>query len=181
MLQRIQLSVTGCMAILLAGCVMAPPDDATNAKLAIEAQPIRLEAEQVALTQKQVDCGAREDLWEPPAQGSESRQSAKLMSGGRSLQFDDDVSVAEAGYSQPYVQVRGEFPVVVGEVVNIKNGRDANTRIAQVKAGVTVSHGCFGRPLPLMGVRNGKFLLEVNPTVELRVEGETWKFERVVH
>ncbi len=180
MLRILGSAVCG-LALSLTGCVMAPLDDATNIKMAVEAQPIRLEAEQVVLTPRQVDCGTREDLWEPPAQGSESRQSARLMTGGKALHFDDDVSVTETGYAQPYVQVRGEFPVVVEEVIHVRNGSGANSRIAQVKASVTVAHSCFARPLPLMGVRNGKFHQDISPTVELRVEGETWKFERVLH
>lgn len=171
----------GCLAILLAGCSMAPPDDATNARMGLEGQRIRLDAEQVMLTQKQVECGAREDLWEPPTHGSEPRQTAKLLPAARTLQFDDDVTVAEAGYNQPYVQVRGDFPLVVEEVVNVKPGRDSNTRIVQVRAGVNVSHTCLARPLPLMGVRNGKFHQDINPSIEMRVEGDTWKFDRVLH
>src|SRR5436189_2107238 len=114
------------------------------------------------LNKPQIDCGTNNDLWEPPQQFGEDRATAHLSPAGRALKFDDDVSVAEPGQNRPSVQVRGDFPLQVLEIVNTKDG-DPGVKLVEVKLGITIQHSCFTTPLPVMGVRKGKFSQDVNP------------------
>ena len=150
------------------------------AKASLEAQPISVDAEQVLLTGPQVDCGVKEELWEAPQQIG-GRTTARLTQNGRDLKFADDVSITEPGYTKPYVQVRGQFPVQVSEVGSIKDGPDGQTKIAQIKGGIVIQHACFSTPLPLMGVKNGRFTHEVPPRFQFQPGDEKWTFEKLVH
>lgn len=168
-------------ALLSCGCGRSGDLNDTSVKMLLESQPVALEAEQVSLTQTQFDCGVKEELWDPPIQVSQERSSSRLTAAGKALKFEDDVSIGEAGHKQPYVQVRGEFPVKVAEVVGITDGPSADTRLAQTKAGITIRHSCFTTPLPLLGVKRGKFSEVANPVFQFRGAKEDWRLDRLIH
>ncbi len=169
------------LALFLANCGWGPFNEGRCAN-AIAANPIRLDGEQVMLNNSQIDCGVQAELWDAPQQLGLHRTVAHLAQAGRSLKFDDDVAVLEPGQSKPYVQVRGEFPVQVLEIINIRDGEDQNEKVVEVRLGVLVSHSCFPQPLPLMGVRKGKFTHEINPILRLRMQSNnSWVVDRVMH
>ena len=150
-------------------------------KATMEGNPVTLEAEQVMLNAKQLECGSREGLWDPPRQIVTDRQTGRLTDKGRALKFDDDVTVGEAGNKQPYLQVRGQFPLRVTEIVSITDGPAADIKLVRAKVAVTIQHDCFPTPLPLMGVRQGKFTQDTDPVFQFRVSNNVWNLERVVH
>src|SRR5580704_12200070 len=122
----------------------------------MDSNPIHLEAEQVTLTISQVECGVQYDLWEAPVSTALERSSARLLPAGQALHFGDDVIVAEKGFHQPYVQVRGDFMMLLADGPNIHDdGPDG--RLVDGKLGVIIPHNCFSDPLPVMGVRKGRF------------------------
>jgi hypothetical protein len=47
--------------------------------------------------------------------------------------------------------------------------------------GIVVQHNCFPQPIPLMGVKKGKFSQDNNPMVRLKQQGTTWFVDRLVH
>jgi hypothetical protein len=149
-------------------------------RMVLEANPVRLDGEQVMMTRQQVDCGANNDLWETPQLFGEDRATARLSAGGRALKFDDDVTVFEPGQSKPSVQVRGEFPLQVLEIVNTKDD-EPGVKLVEVKLGINIPHSCFTTPVRLMGVRKGKFSQDVNPVVRLKQDGSSWTVERLMH
>ena len=163
--------------VVCAGCGSSE-FNAEKVKSILEANPVTLDGEQVSLTPGQVDCGAQNDLWDPPAQvalGSAARLSAK----GRELKFNDDVRM-EPNYRQPYVQVKGAFPLQVDTVVAIRDGSEPGTKVADVKAGIKIDHMCFQSPLPIMGVKKGNFR-EDTPPVFLFGNDGGWRVEKLVH
>lgn len=171
----------GLLAVLSTSCGNSgtgSPEDST--KNTLEVRPIRVDAEQVTLTGTQIECGVKEDLWEAPLQVGD-RTTAKLTQKGRDLKFADDVAVVEPGYKSPYVQVRGEFPVQVLEVVSVKDGPSKNTKVAQIKGGIVIQHQCFNGALALQGVKNGRFNQDVPARFQFDVNGETWTFDKLVH
>jgi len=148
------------------------------------ARPLRLDAEQVSLTGQQFDCGVQNDLWDAPSgsvvPGSTERSVAHLLAAGKALHFDDDVVVAEPGYHQPYVQIRGDFMLQLGDVGTIKD-IDPDTKEADGKLAVIVPNMCFPDPLPVLGVRKGKFSQDVNPVMQFRYVDNNWQFTKLVH
>ena len=107
------------------------------------------------------------------------RSVARLLPAGRALHFDDDVVVAEPGYRQPYVQIRGEFMLQLGDA-NIKD-EGSDGRLVDGKLMVLIPHMCFSDPLPVLGVRKGKFSEDVNPVMEFRLLNDGWHFSKLVH
>ncbi len=148
------------------------------AGVGVTSQPIKLESEQVMLTEAQVDCGVKNDLWEAPVVNGNSKTS-RLLSKGRDLKFSDDVIAMEGG-NRSYAQVRGDFQVEVTPPFDIKeDGPDA--RLVSVKLGVIVPHSCFASALPVMGVRKGQFVADALPVLRYTHEGTNWPFEKLVH
>ena len=141
--------------------------------------PMHIDAEPVSLTGAQVECGVQNDLWDPPVPVGE-RTIAHLNDRGRQLKFDDDVVVNESGYRSPYVQVRGDFKLNLPDGPSIRaDGADA--RLVDGRLGVVIQHTCFPEPLPLMGVRKGRFTQDTMPTMRFRLEGDGWHFDKFVH
>ena len=56
-----------------------------------------------------MSCGRRRGPLE------QQRSVSRILAAGKALHFDDDVVVAETGYRQPYVQIRGDFMLQLGE------------------------------------------------------------------
>lgn len=146
------------------------------------AGPIHLEAEQVSLTTGQVECGAQYDLWDPPPANIQNgmRVSARLLQAGSDLHFGDDVVVAEPGFHSPYVQVRGDFMLQLPIDMNVReDGPDG--RLVEGKLAVIIPHQCFTDPLPILGVRKGRFSQDVQPVMQFQLDNDGWHFVKLVH
>jgi len=147
------------------------------------AAPIHLDVEDVSLTGPQLDCGVQNDLWEQPGAVDPSagqRSVARLLDAGRALHFDDDVVVSEPGYRQAYVQLRGDFTVQLGSGMSVKDD-GPDHKLVEGKLGVTIPHMCFPDPLPMMGVKKGKFSEEANPVMEFSLQNDGWHFIKLDH
>ena len=176
--RRLAASLFIVIAGALAGCNSDFNDGKT--RNIIESANMRLDAEQLVLTTAQVECGVREDLWDRPSDLSPERTTARLTAKGRSLKFDDDVSVKEAGYKLPYVQIRGEFPLQVLEITSTRDGKDQDTKFVEVKLAVKIDHSCFPAPLRLMGLKKGQFSQDTTPVLLFRFNGG-WQVDKLVH
>jgi hypothetical protein len=144
---------------------------------------IHLDAEQVMLSGQQLECGVRNDLWESPGTGPAGavmeHSVARLLAAGRDLHFDDDVIVAEPGYRQPYVQIRGDFVMQLGDMNIRDEGQDG--RLVEGRLLVVIPHMCFADALPILGVRKGKFSEDTNPVIEFNLLNDGWHFTKLVH
>ncbi len=172
-----------CLGLGTTGCVQKEFQQEKAMNL-LAAAPIHLDAEQVMLTSQQVECGAQNDLWEQPTAanvpGARENAVARLLPAGKALHFDDDVIVAEPGYRQPYVQIRGDFQLQLAEGPTIKE-EGADGRLVEGKLFVTIPHMCFSDALPVLGVRKGKFSEEAPPVMEFRLLNDGWHFTKLVH
>jgi hypothetical protein len=170
------LAVAAC-ACLLSACKSGDFNE-TVAGTAAMAMPLRLESEQVILTEGQVECGAREDLWEAPVVIG-NRTTARLLPKGRNLKFTDDV-LAEKGANLASAQVRGDFPAEIILPAQIKeDGPDA--RIVTTKLQITIQHSCFPSSVPVMGIRKGEFAFDALPVLRYVKEGDVWQLQKVIH
>ena len=144
----------------------------------MQAQPIKLDGEQVVLTDSQVDCGVQMELWQEPVPSGD-RKIARLLPKGQELKFFDDVVVGDTALGS-YGQVRGDFTVTLTPPLEIHDG-PRGSKLVNGKVGATINHSCFSAPLPIMGVRRGQFA--PNAPVQLRYEqdGSDWRFDRLVH
>lgn len=169
---------TAGLAVLSTGCTQTdfPPEKAQSL---VEMGPIHLDAEQVSLTFDQVECGVREDLWDPAVQLGE-RSVAHLTNNARALHFDDDVVVNEPGFVRPYVQVRGDFMATLGDSPVIHDDGQYAKKV-EGKLLIKINHQCFNDPVPVMGVRKGKFNPDVFPTLAYSLDGKGWHFDKLVH
>ncbi len=167
-----------CLAVgigVLAGC--GSNDFGTKAGIVIQSAPIHLDAEYVILSPAQVGCGVENELWDSPS-SSEAHSVAKLMDKGRALKFASDVIIGEM--KNPYIQVRGDFPLSVLEVQADRPGPQPESKLADVKLGVPIDHSCFPRPLVMMGVRKGNFTQDYPPTLLFKFNSD-WYFDKIVH
>jgi hypothetical protein len=165
---------------LSAGCGDPNAFDDGVAKSAAEAEPFQLDSEQVSVRDNQLACGANEDLWEQAATNGEHFTS-HLQQKGRNLNFTDDVTSGEAGFSAPYSQVRGKFPLQLDRVVSTRDGEDKDTKIVQAKVGIKVANPCFDTPLALMGVRKGRYSDELPVTLQYERDGNGWHLTKIIH
>lgn len=154
--------------------------DENTAKTAVEWEPYQLASEQVSMNLAQLNCGVYNDLWEAPSPGAD-RSISRLEQKARDLNFSDDVTSDEPGYVSPYTQVRGKFPLQLTAVVSTKDGEDKETKIVQAKVGVKISHPCFEGPLPIMGVRKGKYSDELPVTLQFEHYSDAWHLTKVIH
>ena len=133
------------------------------------------------MTLSQFECGVQSDLWDPPgAETADQRTTAHLEQAGRNLHFDDDVVVSEPGFHQPYVQVRGDFMVQLGDGPSIREDAQGSRRV-QGKLMVIIPHTCFSDPLPLLGVTKGKFTADAQPIMQFQLLNDGWHFTKLVH
>jgi len=172
MIYRVLTPVVAVLCALCSGC----SSDSFNVSI-VEAAPMKIDAEYVTLTGPQVECGVREELWEAPVQSGD-RSTARLAAKGRDLKFAEDVSIGDQRL--PYVQIRGEFPLKFLDSVTVKDGPEKETKLIETKVGAIIQHACFPAPLPIMGVRHGKFTQDYPPVFFYRLNNG-WQFERVVH
>jgi hypothetical protein len=163
-------------AVTLAGC-NSGEFNYGKVKNIIEGSPVRLDAEYVMLTPGEVDCGVQNDLWQA-ASNAGGRVIARLNQKAHDLKFGDDVSVSEL--PRPYVQIRGDFSLVVTEIVSDKDGSEPNSKLVEVRVGVPIQNSCFPNPLPLMGVKKGDFRQDVSPLLLFR-NNNGWYLDKFVH
>jgi hypothetical protein len=170
------------MVVVGASLITLACNDLNASKTAsiIERNPVKLDAEQVMLTQVQVDCGIQAELWLPATDPNQGRSVCPLLPKGKALKFDDDVVVLENGYHSPYVQIRGAFPVAVADITNTTNGPEKDTMLVEAKVGVRIGHPCFQNPLPVMGLRKGQFTQDYSPVILLRLD-DGWQLDKFVH
>jgi len=145
----------------------------------IHDKPVHLDAEQVILTAQQVDCGVKEDLWEPAATAGE-HTACRLLPAGRALNFDDDVMLNEPGYHHGYAQVRGDFTASLADGPDIRAPEDG-VRMVSGKLAIAISHSCFYDPVYVIGVRKGKFDEDTPPTMRFELLNDGWHFDKLVH
>lgn len=171
--------LTLSMGLLLSGCSEGAFSDGTVSFI-LGTNSIRLDGEQVFLTNEQLQCGVGAELWEIQSLGEE-RSVGRLTQKGRDLKFADDIQISRDTQRLPKTQVRGDFRIAVQSVVEIHDA-NANTKIADVKAGPIIEHSCFGdrNPPRLMGVRKGDFTQDSPARFEFRQNGN-WAFERILH
>jgi hypothetical protein len=176
---RLSAVAVVCLSVWATGCVQKEfqPEKAQGI---MGVAPIRMDAEQVMLTFQQVECGVTSDLWEAPGPLMLERSVARILAAGKELHFDDDVIVNEPGYRQPYVQIRGDFMMQLGDVNSIKE-EGSDGRLVDGKLFVIIPHTCFADPLPVLGVRKGKFSEDVNPLLEFRLLNDGWHFSKLAH
>src|ERR1700691_3222333 len=106
------LSAVISLCLASVACGNKDQFDEGVAKTILEANPVKLDGEQVTITTTQLDCGVQSELWETPSQVSQDRSTAQLSSKGRDLNFGDNPAI-ETNFRHPYVQVRGAFSLTV--------------------------------------------------------------------
>lgn len=183
-MQRRSSNTVLCVALATASLLLTSCGgdtfDGQKVKIRVEEKPVSLDGNQAMLNPQIVQCGVQAELWEDPYFQTPEVAYAHLLSAGRALGFDDDIVVAEPGFANPYVQIRGLFQVVVGEIPFIRDGQNGD-KIANAKIGVVVNHSCFGSPLPLLGVKRGRFVADVNPELRFRFYNGRWNFDGLIH
>ena len=181
MLSRLALGACCCLTIWLAGCKSSSDFNGDTAKEAIESGPIKLEGEQVTLTDPQIQCGLQAEYWDPPLTISPDHTSAHLTDKGRSLKFNDDVMIQDPSSRVPFVQVRGDLPLQVDTITALKDGEDQSNKLAEAKVGVKIDDACFQSPLPLMGVRHGNFSADSPVVFHMHLNESGWHVDKLVH
>ena len=165
--------------LLLAGCASSGFNK-SMAKDVLEANPVQLNGEQLLLSDEQLTCGDREELWHL-TQLAPGRAIGRLTEAGRALQFSDDVRVGAGGSVGPTVQVTGKFGLRALQVPALQD-EGKRSKVVEARTGVVVNHACFKYPLPtLMGVRRGEFTAAANPMFRLRLQQENWTVEELLH
>ncbi len=172
--------LAGTLAVILAGCGDPNAFDEGVAKGVAEAEPFPLDSEQVSMGLAQVDCGVNEDLWEAP-RNSGQRSLSHLEAKGQSLNLSDDVYSGDSEFPYPYTQVRGKFPLQVDQVLSIKDGEDKDTKIVQAKVGIKIADPCFATPLPIMGIRKGKYAPDLPVTLRYERYDTGWHLVKILH
>lgn len=168
-----------CLGFAATGCTQREFQE-DRAKSVVATNPFHLDAEQVLLTGGQLGCGVDNDLWETPTPATGQRVVAHLLPAGRALHFDDDPVVSEPGFRSPYVQVRGDFMLQLGDGPNIReDGEDV--RVVDGRLYALIPNGCFPDPLQVMGVRKGRFSQDVNPVMQFRLQDDGWHLTKLVH
>ena len=170
------VGVAACFA--MTGCYNSVFDE-TSLQQSGARQPIEVQSEQVTVKQEVVDCAVDAGLFEKPLDMG-SRYVARLTQKGRDLGFSDDISIGEAGYNQPYSQIRGKFPIEFREVTRIRDVEKGVKRV-EARAGVKIAHECFHDPLPLMGIRNGQIAENLPVAFEFDQYGGDWRITNVLH
>jgi hypothetical protein len=173
MMSRLILPLLAMISICLTGCGSSDFDN-DAVKGLLEGAPLAVASEQVVLTDGQVNCGAQNDLWDPP-----NGNIARLTQKGRDLKFTDDVRVNDPDIHQPFTQVSGTFPVQVSEVTKLRE--DNGAKLADVRLGVVIAHECFTSPLPVMGVRKGKFTPEAPVVFRFVGSGKEYSLDKLIH
>jgi hypothetical protein len=175
-------TVALCLAAVLCGCKPSSEFNEDTARGAIEADKMKLEGEQVTLSDSQIQCGVQSELWDPPTSLSPDHTTAHLTSKARDLKFNDDVIIKDPSSRVAYVQVRGEFPLQTDSVVSMKDGEDKSAKIVEARASIKIDNACFPSPLPLMGVRHGNFSADSPVVFHIHFdENNGWHVDKLIH
>jgi hypothetical protein len=173
MIPRLLLPSVVILSLWLSACG-TPEFDEGAARAQLESTPQKLSNEQVTLNESQLDCGTKNELWEPP-----NGNMARLLQKGRDLKFTDDVRFNDPEIRTPYIQVSGTFPVAIFDVSRLRN--DNGYKLADVKMGIVITHECFTSPLPLMGVKKGKFTPDAPVVFRFQGSGKEWSLDKLMH
>jgi hypothetical protein len=181
MIRRAALAASWCFALILCGCKPSSEFSDDIAKGAIEAQPLKLEGEQVVLNDTQIQCGLQAEFWDAPTTLSSDHTTAHLTSKGRDLKFNDDLIIHDPSSRVPYIQIRGEFPIQVDSVVSSKDAEDKNEKLVEAKVSIKIDNPCFGN-VPLMGIRHGNFSADSPVVFHVHFdENAGWHADKLVH
>jgi len=167
------------LCVFATGC--SSDGDASDLIARATGAPVELDGEQVSLTERQVSCGAANELWEDAASGGGQPSRYRLTPKGRDLSFSDDIYLNDPEYNAAYTQVRGKFSLVMPSILAIHDGPEAGTKLIQSPLGVKIPHVCFPEPLPLMGVSKGKFTTSVAPTLLFENSETGWMPKKLLH
>jgi hypothetical protein len=173
------LTAGAVLSVLLCGCGRNNFDEGRVVQIATE-RPFNLESEEVSLPQGAVECGVENNLWLPPEDVS-GRAVARITDKARELNFTDDVSINDLGYSQPHAQMRGKVSLAATQVLSIADGTEQGTKIVQAQIQVMVPHPCFPAPLPIMGFRRSRPAQGLAPTMEFDYTNDGWRLEKFIH
>lgn len=179
---RAALVAALCVAALLSGCRPSTDFSEDIARGSIEYGKMKLEGEQVTLTDSQIQCGVQSELWDPPTTLSADHTSSHLTSKARVLKFNDDVIIHDPSSRVAFVQIRGEFPLQADSIVSMKDGEDKNSKVVEAKVSVKIDDPCFQSPLPMMGVRHGNFSADSPVVFHMHFdESIGWRVDKLVH
>jgi len=171
-----------CLAAVLSACKPSTDFNEDIARGSIEFGKMKLEGEQVTLTDSQIQCGVQSELWDPPTTLSTDHTSSHLTSKARDLKFNDDVIIRDPGSRVAYVQIRGEFPLQTDSIVSMKDGEDSNSKLVEARVSVKIDNPCFQSPLPMMGVRHGNFSPDSPVVFHMHFdENVGWRVDKLVH
>jgi hypothetical protein len=179
---RAALVAALCLAALLSGCRPSSDFSEDIARGSIEYGKMKLEGEQVTLTDSQIQCGVQSELWDSPTTLSADHTSSHLTSKARDLKFNDDVIIRDPSSRVAFVQIRGEFPLQADSIVSMKDGEDKNSKVVEAKVSVKIDDPCFQSPLPMMGVRHGNFSADSPVVFHMHFdESIGWRVDKLVH
>jgi hypothetical protein len=173
MFRNLLISIAILAVLGLSGCG-TPGFDTDAVKQMLESAPLELSNEQVVINDTQLECGAKNELWDPP-----NGNVARLTQKGRDLHFNDDIRLNDPEIHVPYTQVNGKFSVQVADSSKIRD--TPGGKLADVKLGIMVPHECFTSPLPLMGVRKGKFTPEAPVVFRFKGSDKEFTFDKLMH
>jgi hypothetical protein len=177
---RLLLAAVAMTAMALTGCSSSSGGLDEGTVFAVTSgQTLKLDSEQVSIKPEHVTCGVQNDLFDQPTQ-SGTRTVARLTEKGRALGFSDDVTTAESGYSMPYTQVRGTFPVEIRQVVSIKDATQGEKKV-EAWAGIKIDHSCFPAPLAIMGIRRGTMDQSQPAAFAFVTTGSDWHLDHILH
>jgi len=172
-----QITTLLLSGLILTGCDSGVFDEGA-AQGVVEAAKIPLNGEEVLLTPDQVICGEKKGLWTVD-QIDGGGAIGRLTAAARALEFGDDVRMGEHKFSGPYVQLHGNFNVKI-EKVNKMTDENADVKILDAKMGAVITHECFDKPLPLLGIYRGDFSEENAPRIRLR-QHNGWTADQILH
>jgi hypothetical protein len=179
---RAALVAALCLAVVLCGCKPSSEFNDDTARGSIEFGTMKLEGEQVTLTDSQIQCGVQSELWDSPTTLSPDHTTAHLTSKARDLKFNDDVVIRDPNSRVAYVQVRGDFPFQVDSIVSTKDGEDKTAKLVEARVGIKIDNPCFQGPMPMMGVRHGNFSADAPVVFHLHFdESIGWRVDKLVH
>jgi hypothetical protein len=172
--------VLGLIALLAALCCTACGNkdfDENGAVGLARVKAIKLDGEQVVLSEKQIACGVLNELWEEP---NGDRKTVPILAKGQALNFYGDV-VVDDGALGSHTQVRGDFTLEPVLPLNIREPKEG-VKLVTGRAGVNVMQSCFANsPLPLMGVRHGEFSPDAPVQMRYIFNGKDWEIDAVLH
>jgi hypothetical protein len=177
MKSQLQIAVLALAGLSLAGCESGVFDDAAAQSL-IESSKIPLSGEQALITPEQVLCGEKKGLWIID-QRDGGGALGRLTDAGRALEFGDDVRMGDYRFTNPTVQLHGNFNVKVQKFVKLTD-ENPTVKVAEAKLGVIVKHECFEKPLSLLGIDRGDFSEEAAPRVRFR-QHNGWTPDQILH